>query len=199
MAARRCLDRPNHACFKVKLNTPASAWHCGRLWCTLTKVGPAWFLGVILLLYVPPTFNSQSSQRASNLQSHLICLTLNRFLMFVCLWQGLWRHPACHPEVRPFLHSNESRLISLPPELLHWLVLTSHFVLERTPLPNLIHFYSCWFFVFFCLDCRFFCRSRHVGECLGVCWVCACLSVFVCSLQLPPLITVPLQTDAAPG
>lgn len=61
-------------------------------------------------------------------------------------------------------------------------------------------------FGFFCLDCCFFyvvlfffCRSRHVGECLGVCWVCACLSVFVCSLQLPPLITVPLQTDAAPG
>lgn len=102
--------------------------------------------------------------------------------MFACLWQVLWRHPAFHPEVRLFLLSH-SRLISLPPELLHWPVLTSHpFVLERTPLPNLIHFYS---FCFFCLDCFFicffFCRSCHVRECLGVCWVCVFLRVCVFS------------------
>lgn len=41
---------------------------------------------------------------------------------------------------KPVSHSRPTPLL---PELLHWPVLTSHpFVLERTPLPKLIHFYS---------------------------------------------------------
>lgn len=188
MAARRCLEKPNHACFKVKLNTPARAWHCGRLWCTITNVVPAWFLGVILLLLLySPTFYSPSNLSASDLQSPPICLTLNRVLMCVCLWQGLWRHRAFHPEVRPLLRRNESRLVSLPPELLHWpvwlLILLSwrehHF--KPHPLLLLLGFFLSWLFFFLCCVVLVFLSFSSCwwtfGRVLGLC-VSLCVCVF---------------------
>lgn len=95
---------------------------------------------------------------------------------------------------------------SLLPKLLHGPIFTFHsFVSDRVILhcsqtsSTFVLFFcfciflvSCFvvgfFFLLLSLLCMFGC-----GVCVRVC-VCVC-----CSLQLPPLITVPLQTDAAPG
>lgn len=152
----------------------------------------AWYLVVILLLYVPLLLIAAkrwSNQSPSNwaLSSYLPNPKQVSSVMFACVWQVLWRHPAFHPEVRLFLLSH-SRLISLPPELLHWPVLTSHpFCLgeNTTSKPHPLLF----FLGFFCLDyflsvffLLFLSCSWTFGCVLGLC-VSPCLCVLSSCLR----------------
>lgn len=68
-------------------------------------------------------------------------------VMFVCLWQVLWRHPAFHPEVRPF-HFPATRTTTLT-----CFDFSSFCLGENTTSKPPPFFFYFWVF---CLDCFFY-------------------------------------------